>query len=99
MARCCEISLLTIVVAGALGASAGCGTAQKPEPARTESAPPAPAAAPDPEPAAPSDIASATRDNPLRPAAHVGQSIRDDAGPPMPGPPKLDALKLPPGFA
>jgi glucose/arabinose dehydrogenase len=108
MTRRCEIPLLTIVVAGAaFGAGAGCGTAQKPEPAKTESPPPAPAAAaaPDPAPAAPptpappSDIASATRDNPLRPQAHVGTSIRDDAGPPMPGPPKLDALKLPPGFA
>jgi glucose/arabinose dehydrogenase len=115
MPRRSESSLFTTVVLGvttSLAAAgmvlgAGCGSAPKPEPAKTEAPPvdPAPAAAADPAPAAPrppappSDLASATRENPLRPQAHVGQSIRDDAGPPAPGKPNLAALKLPPGFS
>src|SRR3954453_5306940 len=113
MTRRCECSLFTIVatgvatgVAAGMVLGAGCGSAPRPEPAKTESPPaaaaPAPAPAPAPAapapPAPPSDLPSATRDNPLRPQAHVGQSIRDDAGPPVPGKPDLAALKLPPGF-
>src|SRR5688500_8622815 len=101
------LSLILAFAAGAALGATGCGSAPKPEPARTE-APPAVAPAPAPEPAPPvaaptppppKDLASATPENPLRPAAHVGPSIRSDAGPPKEGPPKLETLKLPPGFA
>jgi glucose/arabinose dehydrogenase len=104
-----------IVAAGALGTVAGCAQPQKPEPAHSE-APAAPAApaeatsapppAADPPPAAPTasppprDLASATRDNPLRPENMPGPAVRDDMGfAPSVGPPRLAALKLPPGFS
>jgi glucose/arabinose dehydrogenase len=103
------LSLILGFAAGAALGAMGCGSAPKPEPARTEAPPaaaaPAPASEPAPPPPAaptpapPKDLASATPDNPLRPAAHVGTSIRSDAGPPQEGPPKLETLKLPPGFA
>ena len=100
---CCKVSLILGLAAGA---ALGCGSKPKPAPARAvrpppaaEAADPGPVPPPAPTPLAPpTDLASATADNPLRPEAHVGTSIRDDAGPPRPGPPRLDALKLPPGF-
>jgi glucose/arabinose dehydrogenase len=99
-----------ILAAGiAVGTSAGCSSPQKPEPARNESPPAAspvataPAAAPapaaPPAPAPPADLASATRENPMRPPALTGPDLRNDIGPPPGSPMKLDALKLPPGFA
>src|SRR5262245_31147713 len=105
-ARRSKVSLI-LGLAVAAAAAPGCGGAPKPEPepARTEAPPaaaepaPAPAPAPPAGPAAPQDLASATPDNPLRPKAHVGTSIRSDAGPPKEGPPRLETLKLPPGFA
>src|SRR5262245_3048759 len=74
-------------VAGVAGPAAGAGPAAEAVP----TADPAPAAAPAIAP--PRDLASATRENPLRPQAHVGPSIRDDIGKPVEGPPKLDQLK------
>jgi glucose/arabinose dehydrogenase len=72
------------------------------EPAASPSAsgPGAPAAAPEPPPP-PRDLASATRENPLRPETIPGPTVRNDAGPPGGGGGalKLDALKLPPGFS
>jgi glucose/arabinose dehydrogenase len=75
-----------------------------PAPAAAESAPAsaAPAAPASAAPAAPagaSDLASATRENPLRPTAHVGTSIRNDSKVPAADAPRLGALKLPPGFS
>lgn len=109
-----DVPLFVALAAGiALGASAGCPQSQKPEPATpappatpavaltpapaVPAAPETPAAAPAPEP--PRDLASATRDNPLRPQATSGPSIRNDAGRPVAGSPKLETLKLPPGFS
>ncbi|HET7500371.1 MAG TPA: sorbosone dehydrogenase family protein [Kofleriaceae bacterium] len=95
----------------AAGAAWSCGEPQKPAPApaRAPVAPAAPAADPPPpaappptaapSPAGPKDLASATRENPLRPEPLTGDAVRDDIGKPTGGPPKLDALKLPPGFA
>jgi glucose/arabinose dehydrogenase len=40
----------------------------------------------------------ATRENPLRPPALPGPEVRNESAPPSGGPPKLSALKLPPGF-
>jgi glucose/arabinose dehydrogenase len=109
-----EVPLIVVIVAGAaLGTSAGCSQHPAPEPARSESQPtpsasPPPAtatppttAAPalPPTPAPPRDLASATRENPLRPPALPGPAVRNDIGPPTGGPPKLDALKLPRGFS
>ena len=102
-----------LIVAGvALGAIAGCAQSQKPEPAHEA---PAPAAAAAPAPATgdaagaapaaaapqpPTDLASATRDNPLQPQNMPGPAVRDDMGSaPSVGPPRLSALKLPPGFS
>ncbi len=65
-------------------------------------APPAPAPAPATPPAAPAlprDLGSATRENPLRPTAHTGTSIRNDSRVPAAAAPRLAALKLPPGFS
>ena len=102
--RRCDVVLIMVVAAGVL---AGCAQPQKPEPAKTESPPPAPAVAeptpPAPPPAPPpppppADLASATRDNPLRPEALPGPDVRNDAGKPEPGVPRLETLKLPPGF-
>jgi len=91
----------------------GAGCAKPPEVPHAEpaaAASPAPAApapvepGPVVEPAAlaapppPSDFASATRDNPLRPQATAGPSVRNEIAKPSGGPPKLSALKLPPGF-
>lgn len=47
---------------------------------------------------APGDLASATPENPLRPEAG-GSTVRNHPGNPPEGPPRLDQLKLPPGFA
>jgi glucose/arabinose dehydrogenase len=49
-------------------------------------------------PAPPRDLASATPDNPLRPSGDEA-AVRNDIGQPIEGPPLLDTLKLPPGFA
>lgn len=99
---------MVVAVGGAL-VGAACGKPQKIEPVRTEpsvaepAAPVAPAAeqpAAAPEaPAAPRDLASATRDNPLRPENPSGETVRNDIGAPTSGAPELAALKLPPGFA
>jgi glucose/arabinose dehydrogenase len=106
-----EVLLIMVLTAGvALGA---CGEARKPDPvpasaaaapvaATPEPAPAAPAAPPAPAPPPPpSDLASATRENPLRPQPTSGPPVRDDVGPRSRsgGPLKLDTLKLPPGFA
>jgi len=105
--------LYVVIAAGvALGAAPGCGAAPKPEPTRSESpatptagpaptatpAPAAPAPAP-PPPAPPHDLASATRDNPLHAEAQPEPDLRNEIAKATPGPPRLDALKLPPGFA
>jgi glucose/arabinose dehydrogenase len=111
-----DVSLITVITAGvALGASAGCPGPKKPDPVPSD--PPAPSAsaaaapaaepAPAPAPAAPAppappaDLASATRENPLRPQAMTPPAVRDDIGPRSRsgGPVKLETLKLPPGFA
>jgi glucose/arabinose dehydrogenase len=112
--RCDSFPIIVLVAGVGLGASASCASPPKPEPARSEgpSAPaaappvataPPPAAAPTPAappvPAPPADLASATRENPLRPQTLSGPDLRNDIGPRPGGPLKLDALKLPPGFA
>ena len=51
-----------------------------------------------PRPDAPRDLASATPENPLRPQP-TGPTVRNDPGDPPGGPPLLDQLVLPPGFA
>jgi glucose/arabinose dehydrogenase len=56
-------------------------------------------AAPAQSPAPPRDLASATRENPLRPPAPEGETVRNDAGRPSGGPPRLGGLRLPPGFS
>lgn len=99
----------------AAGPTAGCSAPPRPEPraeppaaaaaatpaAPAGLAPPAtpatPAAAPAPAP--PRDLASATRENPLRPEAMPGPAVRNDSGKPSPGQPRLETLKLPPGFS
>jgi glucose/arabinose dehydrogenase len=96
------IALFVAIVVGA----GGC--AKQPEQAHSEApAPPAPTVAAAPAPAAPAppaappaphDLASATRDNPLHPDPADANSVRNDIGKPVPGPLKLDTLKLPPGF-
>lgn len=95
----------------AIVAASGCAQPQKPdpEPARAPIAPPSSpvataeqvttAAPAPPTPAPPSDLASATAAHPLRPAATTGPSITDVIDKPSGKPPRLDALKLPPGFA
>jgi len=102
-----------MVFTAVLGASASCAKPPPAESVRNETTapPPGSAAAPEPMPAAsappsqpsapspPSDLASATRENPLRPQPPGGPDLRNDIGKPVAGPPKLDALKLPPGFA
>jgi glucose/arabinose dehydrogenase len=103
-----DVFPIVILAAGAL---ASCSSPQKPDPARTEAPPAVPAAAPiaaAPSPAAPApaaapapptDLASATRENPLRPKALSGPDLRNDVGKPPGLPMKLESLKLPPGFA
>ena len=110
--RGCDVPLILVLAAG-VGLGASCASPPKPEPARNE-APAAPPVAAAPSPAAPSpaappaaplgpappaDLASATRENPLRPPALTGPDLRNDIGPPPGEPLRLDALKLPPGFA
>jgi glucose/arabinose dehydrogenase len=103
---------ITILAGLALAASAGCAESKKPAPAPIQAEAPAahpaepPAAAPEPAspppaaPAPPRDLASATPDNPLRPSATTGPAVRDDMGRRTDhGLPRLDALKLPPGFS
>jgi glucose/arabinose dehydrogenase len=106
----CDVPL--IIALAAVGAGA-CTKQQKPEPARSEAPAeaPAPSASAPPEPAAmaapaagpasapPRDLASATPDNPLRPAQPSGPDTRNSIGAPSAGPPQLDALKLPDGFS
>jgi glucose/arabinose dehydrogenase len=101
---------LTVVLAAGVGLAAGGCAKPPPEPAapRVEHPPPAaaepPATAPDPAPAPPAppappkDLASATRDNPLRPVARPSTGIRNEP-PHSKEPPRLAALKLPPGFS
>jgi glucose/arabinose dehydrogenase len=96
------LTLLIVIVAGA-----GCSKEQSPgatpgnarvDPAAASAA--APAADPGASsPAPPQDLASATRENPLRPPAPTGQTVENHAGPPSAGAPRLDALKLPAGFS
>jgi glucose/arabinose dehydrogenase len=95
----------SIAVAAAVAAGgAGCAKEQKPPPAASDVPPTPAAAAPDPAPAAapaaPTDLASATRENPLRPQVPEGGDLRNAAGPP-PGSPRVNlaALKLPDGFS
>ena len=77
-------------------ATAGPAAPPAVEAAAPPSAPsPAPAAGPTP----PSELAAATRDNPLRPQAMPAPAVRDDIGKPNSDPPRLDTLKLPPGFS
>jgi glucose/arabinose dehydrogenase len=60
------------------------------------------AATPDPAPAAPApprDLAAATRENPLRPEELPGPDVRNAIPRPSGSAPKLDGLKLPPGFS
>jgi glucose/arabinose dehydrogenase len=105
----CDVPLITLLAAGAM-LGAACTKQQKPELARSE--PPVEATAPPGEPAlaepaapmaAPApgsrDLASATRDNPMRPAQPTGPDTRNSIGAPSADPPQLDALKLPDGFA
>lgn len=103
----CDVPLsLVLAAAIAAGASAGCAKQPPPEPPRSEpaatpappvaitTAPPPPAAPPPP-----TNLASATRENPLRPQALSGPDIRDDVGKPPGLPMNLAALKLPTGFS
>ncbi|HEY0478753.1 MAG TPA: PQQ-dependent sugar dehydrogenase [Kofleriaceae bacterium] len=96
----------------ALGASAGCARPQAPAPVPGAAVPapasvpaaapasaPIAAAEPAAAPAPPRDLASATRDNPLRPEALPGPEVRNSVEPPTADPPRLAALKLPPGFS
>src|SRR5262249_55187842 len=80
--------------------------APAPAAAPTAAAPAAPAPAADPPAAAPAaapppaDLASATRENPLRPQNMPGPAVRDDMGSaPSVGPPRPSALVCPPGFS
>jgi glucose/arabinose dehydrogenase len=88
--------VLSLLIAIASGAGAGCAKDQPPRatpaPARADS----PAA--EPAPAPPSDLASATQDNPLRPRP-VEELVNNRVGAPSPGRPDLGALKLPDGFS
>src|SRR6266545_1560839 len=106
--RICLASLLAVA---AVASGAGCSKDRKEGPAPgagrvAPAAAPAPAPAPAAEaapaaatPAPPRDLASATRENPLRPEPVSGPTARNDAGKPSAAPPRLDALKLPDGFA
>jgi glucose/arabinose dehydrogenase len=109
--RRCELFLIMAVAT--LGAAAGCAKHAEPARSEAQAAPPAPAVAaaepviaaavpvaaiPPAPPPPPTDLASATRENPLRPPALPGPDLRNEAAPPAGGPPKLSALKLPPGF-
>ncbi len=90
-----SLSLLIAAVAGCANDPAPRAT---PTPAQTEPAA-EPAAAPAPaSPEPPRDLASATRENPLRPQP-TGTVAENRAAPPSDGPPKLDALTLPDGFS
>jgi glucose/arabinose dehydrogenase len=73
---------------------AGCAKEPPPRPApRVRADPPARAA-----PAAPRDLASATRENPLRPQP-TEEVVENRVPPPSGGRPNLDALRLPDGFS
>src|SRR5689334_22083011 len=101
--------ILVLAAGIAIAASTRCSKQQAPDTARS-APPPADPAAPEatateapaapatpaaaPAPAPPRELASATRDNPLRPQATPGPSIRNDAGRPVAGPPRLETLKL-----
>lgn len=110
-----DVSLLLTplaLIAAALGTQVQVGCSSPSRPAPVAEAPPStpapapipPAAAtPVPEapapPAPPRDLASATRENPLRPQAPPGAEVRNAIGAPSGAPLKLAALKLPPGFS
>ncbi len=66
-------------------------------PGSAERAPPSGDTAASAPAAAPTDLASATRENPLRPEASV-EEVENRIGDPSTEPPRLDALKLPAGF-
>jgi glucose/arabinose dehydrogenase len=91
-------------IAAAVAAGPGCAKEQKPPPTPGE-ARSAPAPAPTPAEAAPAaaqpptDLASATPENPLKPPAPDGPEIRNAAGSPPSAPPDLKALKVPDGFS
>ncbi|HKE20068.1 MAG TPA: hypothetical protein VKB80_34575, partial [Kofleriaceae bacterium] len=100
---------LGVILLIAIAAEAGCARDQPPgaTPGTPRSAPAETAAAPasaertapvGSSPAPPRDLASATRENPLRPPEPTGPTVENHA-PPSSGPPKLDALRLPAGFS
>ena len=107
-----RLRVAPLIMIIAAGVAAGCAKPPQAEPPRSEASPP-PAAAPEPPVVAnaapapasppplapPADLASATRENPLRPPALPGPDVRNDSGQPSGGSPKLDALRLPPGFS
>jgi len=45
------------------------------------------------------DLASATRERPLKPERPPGPTVNNNAGAPPEGPPRFDSLHLPPGFS
>ena len=104
-----DVPLTLVIVAGIGLAAAACAKpppaapapyvesprAAPPPPAEPDPAPPAAEPAP---PASPTDLASATRDNPLRPQATAPATTRNEAVRSN-EPPNLAALKLPPGFS
>ncbi|HTE52803.1 MAG TPA: PQQ-dependent sugar dehydrogenase [Kofleriaceae bacterium] len=93
----------SLALVGGLIAAAGCSKEQGQAPApRAAASPPAEgkagAGAGAAASQAPRDLASATRENPLRPHPS-GPTVRNDSGKPSDSPPRLDALKAPPGFS
>jgi glucose/arabinose dehydrogenase len=80
----------------------GCAKDQPPRaapaPGSAEPTAPGDTAAPTPPSAPPRDLASATRENPLRPEAS-GEEVNNRIGAPTTEPPQLDALVLPAGFS
>jgi glucose/arabinose dehydrogenase len=72
----------------------GCAKEPTPRPAPSKPADPPASAAPK----APTDVASATRENPLRPQP-TQEVVENRVPPPSGGRPNLDALRLPEGFS